>query len=236
MKRMFAVIIAFLVLSGFALADEEIRFLDYPWGITYAELSASLEERGLEIEKTRDMSYCDITPITDLSFIEDVGYAARIEGDISVGGYPVNYLYMNFLFEYGDDWWNPEIDDSTLIEGTYYLDIIDRKATADDLVDKLSQLYGEYEYTEEIDEKNTYSEYVYWWQWEGANNTYVALGWSYDIYDMETQEHSNEFFYIRYGRTNNREMVESFDQARQAQAIQEENQQREESTGVLDNL
>ena len=158
---------------------------------------------------------------------------------LMVAGHKVNNIYLWFVHDIGK---NGELlvgDDNTrLIRAEYRLDYNDAKIANDDLIAKLTELYGSPVTTQDVQGfLNTTEDDVYNWSaWTGENNSGVFLE-----YEWEREEDTEAFIQdaslsITYGITNIMEEIPRLEDAAREKIKKEEQERLKSESSNKDGL
>ena len=157
--------------------DKEITFRDIPWGSDYETVEKELHSFILMDYTDFQMPYTDDIIGINLGSTENEGTGiycifADMDDNFVVAGHKVEYAYLYFA----------DKDNPYFYGAKYCFEFEDYEGTGQDLLEKLSDIYGD-EYTDYVtnqfsDEKS----YV----WNGANNTAcsISLGDSFETIEV----------------------------------------------------
>ena len=137
----------------------------------------------------------------------------NVYSDYSVAGYGAS---ISFLFAYTvTDPIVRELDNTMLIGARYSIsDLSDPDGVANDLIEKLTSVYGECSGTSTGTTLGGYSLYYYFWH--GANDTFIVLK------EMNGGKTNSNTVTISYGWNGSDEYINAFDAAISAQTAAEE--------------
>ena len=174
MKRLTAIILAItMVLVVYAhadakLCDVEIKFRDLEWGCNIDEAVDNIYEEGMwntDIEEDQDVHYLVYSVSVDKSAFQ----YAPIPDNMFVAGHLVSQVCVEAMYGIVDGKVSKEPVNSKLYKGTYYFETTENtQEIYDDLVGKLSGLYGE-----PIVNNETYSDYSL--MWCGQNDSAAVI-------------------------------------------------------------
>lgn len=203
MKKAVLCLLVFVMLlaSCFAYAEDgaaPILFRGAEWGSTFDEAIKVLPEGS----KVRDLNTTEYWySVDNLLYNESVwddSYKGELGGytyvqssslkGLQVAGYDIEELKMYFVYTTGDDGLLIKDSDHTAFIYAYYkLEPKDPDAAYEDLLTKLTKLYGD------VDVRQTDSSYIVYEQnlWDGGNGTKVSLLRE----DYPTGSH---YIYIKY--------------------------------------
>ena len=210
MKRFFAVTLVLVLCLGvlpIAMAEvETISFRGIEWGTPATELESKLSEVKL-------YSWDDVdSPKSVANFLfdgDDIYYDGEVNcrnyarpsslKDLKVAGYAVEELYVYCAYVPGaDGLLTGDLKDTAFIEAYYELDTKDPDLAYDDLLDKLTGLYGEVFYS------NTRSPYISYTYnvWKAADDSMVCL-------EKRIYPSSGTDIYVKYAAGNADELMSS---------------------------
>ena len=213
--------------SPISQVDGEILFRNIPWGSSYATVKELLP--GLS------SGYSSIYPEPVYHWAggsesykyenEHLTNDCSIYSTLQVAGYDAT---ASLLFAYTVT--SPikmENENSILIGAKYNItNLADPDGVANDLVQKLTSVYGEVSSTSTGSTLGGYSLYYYYWF--GANDTFIILK------EMNGGQAKNNDVTISYGWRGSNEYIEAFDIAISAEKALEESQHF--NNGVTDGL
>lgn len=189
MKKVVVLFLTLTLLCSTALADE-ILFRDIPW---YSNLADTL---------TQMPEYSDINALdweTRVTIIGEErefdkpnnGIAPMLSFEntpFKVGGYNVGNITLNFVYSVDNGQVLRSEDDWKLIGATYHFSNIDQKTASENLIEKLSSLYGE--------PVRTSVDTISYITWYGDSNSLVSLNigdqWLSLSYGISNTELMNE--------------------------------------------
>lgn len=161
--------------------EEVIRFRGFEWGCSINEVAENLREAGVstraDISDETDVRFIDFsTSVDDAGFVFDPS-SYQFDNDIFVGGHMVEQIAVYAMYGIVDGEISYETEDSRLYCGTYYFkEQANMKSVYDDLVSKLTSLYG-------TPQENPYANSRdFSCIWYGADNTAVEI----NMRDSET--------------------------------------------------
>lgn len=178
----------------------QILFRDIPWETSCDQAAAILEAEDIEMNGPRETdmwSYVDDFMYKDSSelYESEIGcylYASLQMEDKPVAGYPVDQMHLYFAYLPGEDGLLLRDDQHTaLLYAEYKLEIKDAATAYDDLIAKLTTLYGEPESTQHdsfvglIDDQSL---------WKGTDDTMVSV-----VRRLDEDDPSYSEIYIKYG-------------------------------------
>ena len=235
-RKLLTLVLSLLLILGafsYAMADEEhsepILFRGASWGSNYSDVQIVLPD-GV---KMRDLDIREYWyPMMDMMY-DGSGYGNQVKAEIGcyayartsslkgikVAGYEIEQIYLYFVFvpdETGKLVKDPA--HTAFISGQYKIEPKDPDAVFDDLVTKLSSLYGDVDVEESsegiIDRKMAL--------WKGADGTMVS------IFKQDYSSGTHEI-YIKYGTLDGDRLI---DEA-YAAAVKEENEGAASNTDGL---
>ena len=191
MKKWFVSTIVICIIvncsSVSAKSDKEILFRDIPWGSSYEEVKKVMGEYEFR-EKGREDTETDyveqlLTDIYPQGFNSDVftnegGYGAYAytKDKIDVAGYTSEstcFLFSRNANEDGTITWD-NMENLSLYGAYYRIEPVSLESATEDLMEKLSSLYGEPDkYIDDSLEYGYSEDYIYYWY--GADDTVVSL-------------------------------------------------------------
>ncbi len=216
MKKFTGLVLALIMLCSTASA-EEILFRGIPWGTNVLDVLSSLElidadgvdkNSGVDVHKLVHVYESDVEEfgsqrLIGYSSFEDCGYICTpvIASDMVVAEYKVAWLELQFLFGITDEKVSCKKSDSEFYSGKYEFRPDDYVSAYEDLVGKLTWLYGEpvVEETVENDSYFTKHRHEKYARWDGANDTSVLLYVKY--YTDDTNKYQYELS-IEYAKTD----------------------------------
>lgn len=218
MKKVVCLIMAlcFAVLcTAFALAEDakevKITFRGIDWGIPVTEIEAKMPD-GVKL-----YNYDIVDGLNSVdNFLYDgdseyykgaVGYSVHARPssleNLKVAGYEVGSMYMYFAIIPGSDGMpTNDAKDTAFIEAYYKIEPKDADSAYEDLLIKLSGLYGEVSYSYE---KSPYISYKYN-IWQGSDGSRVCL-------EKEDYPSGSHYIYIKYAAGNAGELLSNAYQA-----------------------
>lgn len=231
MKKLICVFMALVIFLSAAAAAEasdaeqkEIVFRGIPWGTSYAEVKKILSDTNWFEFTGFDMwTYSTESILNDAS--GDAGFeyldielqCAAMDPNWIVAGYQTDGVTLYFAFTPSDVGLNRDKDSARLYGATYRFEPADVHAAADDLVEKLSSLYGEHAGKKDCP---TYGENVkYTYLWSGLNS-HVQLGVMDYVPDAE---YVNDSLWISYVTDDGDEWLQAASDALKAAALTEQN-------------
>ena len=221
---------------------KEILFQGIPWDSDANTVRKMLLDKGFPMSEVRDyyaISY--FAPASfDASGKSDCGVGMSADAvalqalPVKIAGYPIKYCWTTFVFDYEDKNINENIEDTHFIYGSVTFDTLNPQYMYDDLVKKLSSLYGEPEnviaksisttsYFKTGEKGTNYCDYSVWY---GANDTAVLLEYRYEIMN-ESFLRKDESLKLIYGKTNGKEKVTALEILIEKKAEEEKQRQLE---------
>ena len=153
---------------------------------------------------------------------------------VTIAGYPINNSWVCFVYDYSEEGVDTDVDNAHFIFACMAFDTLNPQYVYNDLVRKLSTLYGEpesvaakaltklrYPRTEET--STTYCDYSIWY---GANDTAVLIEYRYEIMD-ESLVRKDDTLKLIYGKTDGKERVNAVETLLQRMAEEEQQRQLE---------
>ena len=197
MKRIVAFILAALMISSAAIADE-ILFRGLPWGCTPATAIEGLAINGFPKETPTDgasiMSlgqYSDSLDKYGSKWCKNGGcqLSYYFLDNVKVAGHEVAYSIVYFAYPELDDSIFPYADYAELVQAYYTINATDKFAVYEDLESKLSGLYGTPETFQDVQGyfNTNYDTITDISVWQGDNNTAVVLKMEWNTVDGETE-------------------------------------------------
>lgn len=166
----------------FASDSEEIRFRDIPWGASYTEVSQSMPEFDWNVMAFEEMRTYPteeiITDVDDYSLGLENGYINTFVSPASikkteVAGYTTSDINLFFAYLPVNETLTRNDSDTAFYGARYIFNPENIEGMTNDLVEKLSSLYGDYDdVQEETNYMNLREKRIYW---DGANNTQVVI-------------------------------------------------------------
>ena len=176
--------------------EEPILFRGIKWGATREEAAKALPA-GLVMTETKTSEYWYSTSnmMFDESFNDyykgELGCYeyTRSSNAVQVAGYEVKDIYLYYAYHTGEDGLLIKDDEHTSLLYAYYkIEPKDPAAAYNDLIGKLTSLYGDVDFRQRSDSVITYTQNL----WYGADGTMVSLVKA----DYSTGSH---YIYIKYG-------------------------------------
>lgn len=212
MKRIISLLLfVLIVVCNVALADDvyekPILFRGIEWASSYTDALKGLPE-GIRMYDLDEDEYW--YPVIEYMFDPfNTLYRAEIGAstyamssslsNVKVAGYPVEGLKLYFTFLPGDDGLLIKDADHTALFYAYYrLEPKDPDAVYDDLVTKLTSIYGDVDATEK---KSPYISYEMA-LWNGADGTMVSVM-------REDYPSGTHNIYIKYGFSGGNDLMEA---------------------------
>lgn len=205
MKKVFAFLLtlALLLTSCVAFAGDEyaepILFRGVEWGSSFEDVVKVLPD-GVKMRDPKINEYW--YPMSDMMYDES-GWGNQLKGElgcyayarssslkgVKVAGYEIDELYLYFIFK--QDSSGKLVKDAAhtaFYYGYYKLEPKDPDAVYDDLVNKLSSLYGD------VDEEKSSSSIIddKMALWNGADGTMVSIF-------RQDYSSGSHYIYIKYG-------------------------------------
>ena len=160
-----------------AQTDKEILFRDIPWGTNLQDAESQIPEMSFLYQ---DGSRMDDQFAYGINWILDTGYDMievlgtggmdmNYSGDLKVAGHKIQNVILYYATQFKDTGVDFNNCDLIVYGGKYYFDFSDIDATSRDLLHKLTDLYGEPDFT-----KKTGST-ISLFQWDGLNGTHCSL-------------------------------------------------------------
>ena len=196
MKRCMLLVLSVLFVFAsvsFAETDQVIEFMGIPWDtaaypyITKVRMQMNLKSANPELDDFRGIGEHTIVLQGGRETVFEDGCGYRIDISPSrdgfyVAGYPVLNVDAQVLFDVQNGHVNTSPISGRIAEIKYSLhsdQIVDFAAATSDLVNKLSELYGEYdEYYDEISQyTNNKGDTYYNYRWNGVGS-FVKLAYS----------------------------------------------------------
>lgn len=186
-KRIALMLAASMALLGTITAgaegerEKEILFRDIPWGTNYTDVDNQHGDFGLW--PISGDSY--ITPSVDAVLLDDQYEGLRFEyGDINivgntmdfapeVAGYTPDEVVLYFAYTVNDGIVNKTEQESAFYGATYRFESMDLESMSNDLVSKLTSLYGQPD--ENTDDKDMWGNVYTFTHWSGTNDTELTL-------------------------------------------------------------
>lgn len=188
-----------------------ITFRGIPWGTSASEALEILRSGGLsgsiEASSCPSWEFKDYQgkAVSRYSLSSPSGRMLKVDNELTVGGYPATTTQLFFMQGFDDE--NVYDDDakSTFYLGRYYLKPGNYRAAFDQLIEKLSLLYGNgvrgtYD-THWRSSGGDYTSMSEWVVWYGSNDTAVRLEYRYEITDAEKTVRDEQLT-LNYGKSN----------------------------------
>ena len=199
--------------------EGEIKFRGFAWDIDAQSFEDTMREQGIH-GSSKETTLESWETETSFSYslpaarLKDGGYKySATQTGINVGGYEVDTVDAFFLHTYDDDGVSDKKSDSNLYYAAYWFSsVLDKQAAYNDLVLKLSSLYGtpqKFNESKSGTERTEFCQIAYWY---GANNTGVRL-WYYYRTDNKTNEVLFSNMILKYGRTDSIVMLKALEAA-----------------------
>lgn len=162
------------------ISDNEILFMDEPWGISYVDFKNNHGELGLwsiNGDGYRTFSVDEVV-LGDYKGIDfdynDINIIGNCHnGEIEVAGYKTKDVKVYFAYTIVDGVLTKNESDSALYGARYEFDSLNLEEMYLDLTEKLTTLYGEsFGTTKDTDLYGNIYTYTYW---HGQNDTMVVL-------------------------------------------------------------
>lgn len=216
MKKVFALLLTLVLLltSGAAFAGDEyaepILFRGAAWGSSFQEVVKVLPE-GVKMYDPKTSEYW--YPMSDMMYDES-GWGNQLKGElgcyayakssslkgVKVAGYEVEDLYLYFIFtpDSNGKLVKDDFSRTAFYYGYYKLEPKDPDAVFDDLVNKLSSIYGD------IDEEKSNSSIIddKMALWNGADGTMVSIF-------RQDYSSGSHYIYIKYGFTGGDDLMQA---------------------------
>ena len=222
-KRLIVVCFVLCLLCSSAFADE-ILFRGIPWGSTPAEVKALLDFSVITPTKGSQCSWEAGMPYGHEKSFEHTGADSFTNQDnLQVAGYDVVQVCVRFYYPLVDGVVVEDDKQSMFYYAHYMIEPKDVDGAYEDLVEKMTTLYGEgvvynnppsdgwYAYTEEC---------VVWY---GDNNTGARV----IIRRYKDSSTNDDYIIISYGKTDSLETLTTLKSAYDAVLIQKEREERE---------
>lgn len=197
MKKVVSVLLVLSLLAACAFADAptydgEILFRGLPWGCSINDAVANIQAAGVTNDRVRED--CDVHDV-DYSFsVDSCGFSyspSDLPNDFFVAGHLVEQVAIDAIYGIVDGKISHEREDSRMYCATYYFkDQANIKDVYDDLVSKLTSMYGT-----PVDAIESY--YDHNLMWTGTNNAAIIIEmddgdypllhityWDFGIHDM----------------------------------------------------
>lgn len=234
MKKLFALALMICLVCAIALSataeskkDVSITFRGINWGIPVTQIDSKMPE-GVRLyapevsDGFRSVEYF-LYDGNDDYYKGAVGYSVQARSssleNMKVAGYEVSSMYMYFACVPGSDGLpTGNQEDSAFYAAYYKLEPKDADAAYDDLVTKLTGLYGDVFATYE---KSPYISYKYT-VWKGADGSMVSL-------EKEDYPSGSHYIYIKYAAGNGEELLKN---AYQALVLQESHDAASNTDGL----
>lgn len=154
--------------------EEVIRFRGLEWGCSIEDAAENLREAGVSdharISSGFDVRYIDFSTCVDNAGFTFDPSSYMFDNDIFVGGHMVEQIAVNAIYGFVNGEVSSDVADSRIYCGSYYFkEQANMKSVYDDLVSKLTSLYG-------VPQENPYANYgSFSCIWYGANHTAVEI-------------------------------------------------------------
>ncbi len=182
MKRFLTVLVALVLMAAMASTavaeySEPILFRNIPWGSTKAHVLSQLPTPWLDLGPYTYENLMDLNNFRygeaqkyqkgNVYFLESLSYK-----DLNVAGYETKTVHLYYAYSVTSDGLPDEnIDNGRLFAAEYVIEPTDRHAVYDDLVGKLSGLYGAPDFKFESHKVIDYTYNT----WKGKDETSVTL-------------------------------------------------------------
>lgn len=236
---LFLMIILLSAVASFAHAyDGEILFRDIPWRTRFGDVLSSLkvidsytstpDMRAVEELNPLHYSYdarCDYTSfkksLTNIKF--------------QVAGYKVSRIDLYFFAGCSDDQYTTDPYEGTLYRAVYNIDVVNAAATYEDILAKMTAIYGEGN-IEHVEDRSSFgSYYMKTCTWNGINNTGVVL-YSEEYTPSDPSKAGGGMVSIHYGITNAKEIAQEINKAYRKLMEENENINRKNNANNLEGL
>lgn len=221
-------LLIFMTMAALAEVDaaeqKEILFRGIPWGTSYSEVEEILSDtQWLEFTGFDMWTYSTETILDNESGDGSFEYldidllCAAMNPHWMVAGYKTTGVLLYFVFKPMDGGLSRDFGDTMLYGATYQFEPADVHAAAEDLVDKLSSLYGEHAGKKE---HPSYAKNVkYSYRWSGFNS-HVQLG----VMDYEPDaDYVNDSIWISYVTDSGDSWLQAASDALKEAALAEQN-------------
>lgn len=197
MKKIFSVLLVLSMLAAYALADAptydgEILFRGLPWGCSINDAIANIQAAGVTSDRVRED--CDVHAVEYSVSVDSCGFSyapSDLPTDFFVAGHLVEQVAIDAIYGIVDGEISHDRADSRVYCATYYFkDQANIKDVYDDLVSKLTSMYGT-----PVEAIKSY--FAYNLMWTGTNNAAIIIEmddgnypllhityWDLGIYDM----------------------------------------------------
>lgn len=183
MKKVICGLLACIMIAtpSIAATEDEILFKGIPWATDIETVKNSLETMRWSDWHGEGMDTCP----TDSIIKDDLAYNRFAYTDINVhsithnpdtkvAGYDIDEIDLYFAYVPDETGFiNAENPDTSFYAASYHLIFNDLNGACNDLTEKLSSLYGDYD-NQESEEQWTKTK-TEWTYWNGANDTAVVL-------------------------------------------------------------
>lgn len=247
MKRLVCLVLVLMVCLTPCVLAEEITFRGIPWGSSMAEVEEALNLERLYVYSEDHPGKWEYVH-NQYSIYGIPGYcsawsAQSFSDELTVAGYSA---YPSVYCVYGLAE-NGEVlrakEDSVFYLGGYAFDVIDSRATFDDLKEKLTSVYGVGTETVEYDEvyrvsstgsgvsSGVYNKETRCVAWYGENNTGVKLCGVFS--DNEAVGNGENYVSVWYGKTDMNDYLDELQAAIHGEMVEAENASRSTSIDGL---
>lgn len=158
---------------------QEILFMDFPWGTSFAEIDSAHPEYNMwnfsgDCYQTYSIDDIVLGSYQGIDFeYDDINIIGDCYYETEVAGYTPTEITFYFSYSIVDGVLMQTEEDSQLYGGQYVFEAQNLEAMTEDLIQKLSSVYGESDnYIEDDDLWGNYYTYTYWY---GENDTMVVL-------------------------------------------------------------
>ena len=231
--------------------EKEILFQGIPWGTDIVTAREQLLEKGFPISQIFEgsVSYWKKGGSVSNPSVSKSGFWASAFSDtlgntpVNIGGYPINHCSINCYYDYAEDVIDKAQEKSHLIYASVTFDTMNPQFVYQDLVQKMSSLYGEAEAFDRAHIGNytraqgsirggIYCDYACWY---GLNNTVAQLVYTYQIEDGSA-ERTDETLVLSYSVTDSKEKLDGIEQTNEKiKQLEEKQKQMAELEQLMQN-
>ena len=189
MRRIISVLLLLCLMCCVAQAEEpkELTYRNIPWGTSVDKINDPASVYSYESRLPWEESFLIIPTWRSLQETDYVaGYEGAVIGSVNykVGGYALSRINIYCMYGIRDGKLLKEPSDSEFYAADYVFDVIDTKAAYENLLSKMTDLYGVGNTTQETADASLYlpegksysipqvgSKTI----WDGANDTHILL-------------------------------------------------------------
>lgn len=214
------------------VSEKEIIFNDIPWNATFPDVSEKLSDWDLWNISGEEYKTCSVDEILigDYKGIEfEYGginiISNAFNGEQKVAGYTTSGIALYFSYLPIGEYLTYEEKDTALYGAQYVFEPVNLQDMYDDLVQKISEIYGEP--NKQIKETDLWENQYTYTYWYGANNTELVLK-SLNSENDTTELYDDEI-YLTYAWRGGDELLKNASDAVKKEKSDKEKDARGES-------